>query len=136
MMRAMGTPLRHDLMFLRSIVDEASRLHPGRTPEDLVTLGVLRDYLAWLAIDAMDDEQLARRLVYDTAKIQEELLTETEKNRALDIDPTSPAFYEGFLHGLEQAISFRCGVDLLLDEELSQREFLESWERTRKRLGL
>ena len=128
--------LRHDLMFLKCFVKKAVMLHPGRTPEDRVMLGVLRDYLAWLAVDAMTDEALARRLVTTIAKLQEELHTNAESRHAKEIDPTAPAFYEGFLHGLEQSISFRYGVDLLLDEELSRGEFLESWERTREKIGL
>jgi len=123
-------------MFLRCIIDKAILLHPGRTPENRITHGILRDYLSWLAVDAMTDEWLARRLVQTIAKLQEELHTEAESHHTQDIDPTAPAFYEGFLHGLEQAISFRYGVDLLLDEEIDRGDFLESWERTRERIGL
>lgn len=129
-------PLPNDLMFLRCIADEAVRLHPGRTPEDRVTLGTFHDYFAWLAIDAITDEGLARRLVNTMAKLQEELHAKVENRHAQDIDPTAPAFYEGFLFGLEQAISFRYGVDLLLDEEIDWEEFFEAWEWTRERLGL
>jgi len=136
MMKSTGTPLRHDLQYLRCIANETIRLHLGRTPEDRVTLGVLRDYIVWLAVDAMTDEALARRLVTTIAKVQEELHTNAESRHAKEIDPTAPAFYEGFLHGLEQSISFKYGVDLLLDEELSRGEFLESWERTREKIGL
>ena len=136
MMQAIEMHLPHDLINLRCIIAEAVRLHPGRTPEDRVTLGVLRDYFTWLVVDAMTDEGLAKSLVHTLAKLQEELHAEAESRHAKEIDPTATAFYAGFLHGLEQTISFRYGVDLLLDEELSQREFLESWERTRERLGL
>lgn len=135
-MQAIEMPLRYDLINLRCIIEEAVRLHRGRTSEDRVTLGVLRDYLTWLAVDAMTDERLARRLVTTIAKLQEELHTNAESRHAKEIDPTAPAFYEGFLHGLEQSISFKYGVDLLLEEELSRLEFLESWERTREKLGL
>ena len=135
-MKSTGNPLRHDLQYLRCIANETIRLHRGSTPEDRVTLSILRDYLAWLAVDAMTDEGLARRLVHTIAKLQEELHTNAESRHAKEIDPTAPAFYEGFLHGLEQSISFKYSVDLLLDEELSRGEFLESWERTRERIGL
>jgi hypothetical protein len=70
------------------------------------------------------------------AKLQEELHAEAENNRARDVDPAAPAFYEGFLHGLEQSISFRHGVDLLLDEEIDRREFHEAWGQVKERLGL
>jgi len=118
------------------VTKKAVRLHLGKTPEDWDTIGVLRDYLAWLAVDAMTDEGLARHLVHTLAKLQEELHIEVESNRARDMDPTAPAYYEGFLYGLEQIISFMYGVDLLLDEEISRGEFLASWERARERLGL
>ena len=136
MMKSTGTPLRHDLINLRCIIEEAVRLHRGSSPEDRDTLGVLRDYIVWLAADALTDEGLARRLVHTMAKLQEDLHTKTESHHTQDTDITAPSFYEGFLHGLEQAISFSHGVDLLLDEELSRGDFLESWERTRARLGL
>ena len=71
--------LRHDLMFLKCFVKTAIMLHPGSSPEDRVTLGVLHDYLAWLAVDAMTDEALARRLVTTIAKLQEELHAEAER---------------------------------------------------------
>ena len=135
-MKNTRTLLRHDLQYLRCVIVKTTGLYPGRTPEDRVALGVLRDYLTWLAVDAMTDEWLARRFVHTIAKLQEELHTEAESHHTQDIDPTATAFYEGFLHGLEQAISFRYGVDLLLDEEISWGEFLESWERTRERIGL
>ena len=135
-MKSTGTPLRHDLQYLRCIANETIRLHLGRTSEDRVTLGVLRDYIAWLAADALTDEGLARRLVHTMAKLQEDLHTKTESHHTQDTNTTAPSFHEGFLHGLEQAISFSHGVDLLLDEELSRGEFLESWEQTKEKLGL
>ena len=130
------TSLCRSITFLRLIIDKSVELHQGRTPENRVTLGILRDYFTWLAVDALTDERLARHLVNTIARLQEELRADAEYNRAQDVDPTAPTYYEGFLHGLEQAISFRYGVDLLLEEEISRGEFLESWERTRERLGL
>lgn len=126
----------HDLLYLRCIANESIRLQMGGNPEDCLTISTLRDYLSWLAVDAMTDEGLARRLVHTLAKLQEELHAVVEYNHVWNLDLTSPAFCEGFLNGLEQAISFRYGVDLLLDEKLSRGEFLKSWERTRERLGL
>jgi hypothetical protein len=129
------TSLCHDLIFLRYVTSEAVRLHPGRTPEDRVTLGV-RDYFTWLTFDAVTDEELAWQLVHILAWLQEELYAEAENSRARDRDPSAPAFYEGFLHGLEQSISFSHGVDLLLDEEIDRREFHKTWEQAKERLGL
>lgn len=128
--------LRHSLMFLRCIVGKATLLYPGKTLENRIALGVLRDYFTWLAVDAMTDEGLAKSLVHILAKLQEELHAKAKTHNALSTDPIASAFHEGFLYGLEQAISFNHGVDLLLDEELNRRDYLESWERTRERLGL
>jgi len=129
-------PLNHDLVFLRCVTKRAVRLHQGRTPEDRFTLGVLRDYFTWLTVDALTDKGLARRLVHTLAKLQEELNAEAESRHTKEMDPTPLAFYEGFLHGLEQSISFRQGVDFLFDEEISREEFLASWEQIRESLGL
>ena len=131
-----GTPLRHDLMYLRCIVTEAVRLHPGRTPEDRVMLTDLREYLMWLTVDALQDETLARELVSILARLQEELNAVADDRRARHMDPTAPAFYEAFLRAMEQMLSFRYGEDLLVGGEISRGEFLHSWERTRQRLGL
>lgn len=135
-MREARTLLRHDPQYLRCIISNVIGLSPSKTPEDRDTLGVLQDYLVWLTVDAMSDEELARRLVKTLAKLQEELHAEAESRHAQDMDPIASAFYEGVLHGLKQVISFKYGVDLLLDEEISQGAFLESWEGTRERLGL
>ena len=128
--------LRHDLHYLRCIIARVVELYPIRTSKDRDTLGVLQDYLVWLMADSMTDEELARRLVRIMARLQEELHAEAENSRARDTDPTAPAFYEGFLHGLEQSIGFRHGVDFLLDEEIDRREFHKAWEQTKERLGL
>lgn len=130
------TLLRLDLLYLRCILTEAVNLHPCKTPEDGLNLIALRDYLIWLTMDAMQHEELARRLVPTLAKLQEELHAEAENHHAQDTDPTAPAFYEGFLHGLEQVVSFRHGIDFLLVEEISRKEFLKSWGRIREKLGL
>jgi hypothetical protein len=128
--------LRHDLHYLRCIIARVVELSPLKTSEDRDTLGVLRDYLVWLTFDAITDEKLARRLVHIMVKLQEELHAEAENNHTRDIDPTAPAFYEGFLHGLEQSISFSHGVDLLLDEEIDREEFEMIWRQAKERLGL
>jgi len=127
---------RHDLMYLRLIVTETVSLQTAANTDERTTLGALRDYLTWLTTDAMQDKQLARKLVSTYARLQEELNAETRRRLAHDTDPSAPAFHEGFLHALEQTLSLTHGADLLLDEEISRAEFLESWEMTRERLGL
>jgi hypothetical protein len=135
-MNRVKTPLRHDLIFLRLIVTETVSLQTAANTDERTTLGALRDYLTWLTTDAMQDKQLARKLVSTYARLQEELNAETRRRLAHDTDPSAPAFHEGFLHALEQTLSLTHGADLLLDEEISRAEFLESWEMTREKLGL
>jgi len=128
------TSLRHDLLYLRCIITHAIRHHQAQTPEDSLTQATLQDYLTWLTTDAMQDKQLARKLVSTYARLQEELNAEAKKRLANDTDPSAPAFHEGFLHALEQTLSFKHGADLLLDEKISREDFLESWEQVMRRL--
>ena len=125
---------RHDLIFLRLIVTEATSLQTTTNTDERTTLGALRDYLTWLTTDAMQDKQLARKLVPTYARLQEELNAETRRRLAHDTDPSAPAYHEGFLHALEQTLSFKHGVDLLLNEKITREEFLESWEQVMRRL--
>lgn len=134
-MESMRT-FRFDLFYLRSIVAEATNLYLKITPEERVTLEVLHDFLSWLTIEAMMNKAQAKRLVSTMARLQEELHTKTEIMKLLKADTTPTAYYEGFLHGLEQAISFSHGVDLLLNEEINQEDFLKTWEQTEKKLSL
>ena len=135
-MNRVKTPLRHDLIVLRLIVTETVSLQTAANTDERTTLGALRDYLTWLTTDAMQDKQLARKLVSTYARLQEELNAETRRRVAHDTYPSAPAFHEGFLHALEQTLSLTHGADLLLDEKISRAKFLESWEMTQERLGL
>ena len=123
-------------MYLRLIVAEAVNLQTAANKYERTTLGALRDYLTWLTTDAIRDKQLARKLASTYARLQEELNAETRKRLAQDTDPSAPAFHEGFLHALEQTLSLSHATDLLLDEEISRMDFLESWERTRRKMGI
>jgi len=67
-------------------------------------------------------------------KLLHELNAETRKRLAHETDPSASAFHEGFLHALEQTLSFKHGTDLLLDEKISRGEFHESWEQVMRRL--
>jgi hypothetical protein len=128
--------LRHFLLYLRCIVTHAVRHHQAQTPEDSLTRATLHDYLTWLTVDALQDEALARHVTTTLARLQEELHVKANSRHIMDRDPTPQAYHEGFLHALEQTLSLSHGVDLLLHEEISRGDFLESWERTRERLGL
>jgi hypothetical protein len=136
MTESAGTTLSHNLIFLRCVINKAIELHKRKTPEDRVTLGALHDYFAWLTFDVMTNEKMTRQLVHILARLQEELHAEAENNRARDRDPSAPAFYEGFLQGLEQSISFSHGVDLHLEEEIDRGEFHKAWGQAKGRLGL
>lgn len=135
-MNHVNTTLRHDLLYLRLIVTEAVSLQTAANTGERTILSALRDYPTWLTIDAIQDKQLARKLVPTYARLQEELNAETRKRLAQDTDPSVPAFHEGFLHALEQILNLSHATDLLLDEEISRMDFLESWEHTRRRMGI
>jgi hypothetical protein len=121
-------------MYLRLIVTEAVSLQTTTNTDERTTLCALRDYLTWLTTDAMQDKQLARKLVSTYARLQEELNAETRRRLAHETDPSAPAYHEGFLHALEQTLSFKHGTDLLLDEKITRGEFHESWEQAMRRL--
>jgi hypothetical protein len=121
-------------MYLRLIVAEAVSLQTAANPDNRITLCALRDYLTWLTTDAIQDKQLARKLVSTYARLQEELNAETRRRLAHDTDPSAPAFHEGFLHALKPTLNFKHGTDLLLDEKITREEFHESWEQVMRRL--
>jgi hypothetical protein len=84
----------------------------------------------------MRDKQLARKLAPTYARLQEELNAETRRRLTQDTDPSAPAFHEGLLHALEQTLNLSHATDLLLDEEISRMDFLESWEHTRRKMSI
>jgi len=128
--------LRHDLLYLRYILTHATERHRAQTPEDRFAQATLQDYLTWLTLDALQDPAHARSIAPTLARLQEELHAQAQHNQTRNRDPTPQAYHEGYLHALEQILSFTHGEDLLLGEEISRRMFLESWDKTRERLGL
>lgn len=130
------TSLRDDLLYLRCILAHAASSHRSRTREDRLTETTLHDYLAWLTIDALQDEAHARGVAINLARLQEELDAQARHSRAQNRDPAPQAYYEGYLHALEQVLSHAHGEDLVLGDEISRRTFNESWEEARERLGL
>lgn len=130
------TSLRHDLLYLRCILTHATERHRAQTPEDRLTKATLQDYLTWLTVDALKDVSHARSIAPTLARLQEELHAQARHNQTRNRDSTSQAYHEGYLHALEQILSFTHGEDLLLGEEISRHAFLESWDKTRERLGL
>ncbi|GAI43021.1 unnamed protein product, partial [marine sediment metagenome] len=81
-------------------------------------------------------EKLAQHLAPTLARLQEELHTQAQNNRTQDNDPTPHAYYEGYLHALENTLNLKYGEDLLLHEQITRQQFQQTWEKTRKTLGL
>jgi len=135
-MKPMAARLRHDLNYLRTIITEAGALNPPRSSRDQALRSVLHDYLTWLAVDALDDETLARELVPILTKLQNEMDDVArdlrKKRRLTDI----PAFYKTLLSAMVEILSFRYGEDLLHGAPISRDEFGECWLLTRKALDL
>lgn len=130
------TTLRHDLLYLRCILAHAIKHHQAQTPNQRLTQATLRDYLTWLTTDALQDEELARHLAPTLARLQEELHTQAQNNHNRNADPTPHAYYEGYLHALENTLNHHHGEDLLLHEQITRPQFHQTWEQTRKTLGL
>ena len=135
MINSNETTLRHDLLYLRCILTNAIK-HRAQTPSDRLTQATLQDYLTLLTIDALQDEGLARHLVPTLARLQEELHKETETLRTQNKDLTPHAYYQGYLHALENTLNHGHETDLLLHEQITRQQFHQTWERTRKTLGL
>jgi len=136
MINSIETTLRHDLLYLRCIITHAINHHRAQTPSDCLTQATLQDYLTLLTTDALQDEKLAQRLAPTLARLQEELHKETETLRIQNKDPTPQAYYQGYLHSLENTLNHKHNTDLLLHEQIIRRQFHQTWEQTRKKLGL
>ena len=100
-----GSVIRRDLPYLRLIVKEAVRLHPRRPPEEHVMLTNLREYLMWLTIDALEDENLAKELLFSFATLEEELNVIKVDRQNHRLDPSALAFNEAFIQALRLALS-------------------------------
>ncbi len=131
-----GGAIRQDLPYLRLIVKEAVRLHPRRPPEEHVMLANLREYLMWLTIDALEDESLAKELLYSFTTLENELNVIKVDRRNRRLDPSAPAFYEAFIQALRLTLSYHHRVSLDLEAFYNREEFLKAWAWTLKILGL
>lgn len=136
MVKVMGSRLRHDLNYLRTIIAEAGNLRQGPAPRDKVILSVLRDYLTWLIVDALTDEALARELAPTLARLRDEMDDVARELRKKRRSTDTPAFYKGLLTAMVDLLSFRHGEDLLHGGPISRDEFEECWILTRKALNL
>jgi len=132
----MGARLRHDLNYLRTIVTEAGALQGGPAPRDRALLSVLSDYLTWLAVDALEDEELARELAPTLARLRDEMDDVARELRRGRKSTEMPAYYKGVLSAMEEILSFRYGENLVDGGPISRDEFAEAWELTRKALNL
>lgn len=132
----MVSRLRHDLNYLRTIIAEAGILHRGPTREDRALLSVLRDYLTWLVVDALDDEELAREVAPTLSLLRDEMDEVARELRRSRRVTYIPMFYKGLLSVMVEILSFRYGEDLLHGDPISRDEFTEAWELTRNALNL
>ena len=130
------TNLRHDLLHLRCILTHATKHHQAQTPNQRLTQATLQDYLTGLTTDALQNKEQARHIAQTLAILQEELHTQAQHNRNQNIDPTPHTYYEGYLHALESTLNHHHREDLLLHEQITRRQFQQTWEKTRKTLGL
>lgn len=109
------TRMRHDLAYLARLSDEIDRLvergllfpELARRPADL------RDYFIYLTLDALEDPELARKLVWSF----KELRSRTHRK---------------FFFILERLLSVRHEIAGLPGEKISREAFERSWERTRR----
>ncbi len=116
--------MRHDLAYLARLSDEIDRLvergaefmlfpELARRPADL------RDYFIYLTLDALEDPELARKLVWSFKELKARSRT-----------------HRKFFFILERLLSVRHEIAGLPGEKISREAFERSWERTRRELGL
>ena len=116
--------MRHDLAYLARLSDEIDRLvergaefmlfpELARRPADL------RDYFIYLTLDALEDSELARKLVRSFKELKARSRT-----------------HRKFFFILERLLSVRHEIAGLPGEKISREAFERSWERTRRELGL
>ena len=86
-------------------------------------LANLREYLMWLTIDALEDERLAKELLYSFATLEDELNVIKVNRRNRRLDPSAPAFYEDFIQALRLALSYHHRVSLDLEACYNREEF-------------
>ena len=115
--------MRHDLGYLARLSDEIDRLvergaksmlfpELARQPADL------RDYFIYLTLDALEDPELARKLVWSFKELKARSRTHRQ-----------------FFFNLERLLSVRHEIAGLPGEN-SREAFERSWEHTRRELGL
>jgi len=130
------TDLRHDPEFLERLIREAGRLHRPGSLEEATMLADIRDYFLYLTMDAFEDPELARELVGAFTKLEVWLGKVVRDAWGGKIDPTAPIFYGAFLFALEHLLCLRHRIALMPGEKISREEFMESWRRTSRKLGL
>jgi hypothetical protein len=132
----MPTELRHDIDYLKRLLTEAIRLHRPNSIEEATLLADIRDYIMYLALDAVGDQNLAETLLVrftQMGRALEEKLKETPVWQ--DDERQAIRFYVGFLFALEQLLSLKHEIGLP-GEKISREDFKRSWRRTASKLGL
>ena len=130
------TRLRHEGEYLERVVRKAVVLNFKRDQLDRDLLSVLHDYLAWLALDAVEDEELAARLVPTLDTVRRAIEEVREKWETIPKWRRVRAFYAGYLSALGTLLDAAHGRDFIAGEPLPREEFEECWELTRRALDL
>lgn len=118
------TELRHDSGFLKELrvhLDECYKEMTKGVPTAELTkqLTDIRDYFIFLALDAIDDVTLARKLAPEFKRLHDH--TET---------------HPGFFLALSKLLSLGHPSISLPEMRRPRREFIRSFEKTMKELGI
>lgn len=118
------TELRHDPGFLKELqvrLDECYEEMTKRVPTAELTrwLTDIRDYFIFLALDAIEDVALARKLVPEFKRLQDRTKT-----------------HPGFFLALSKLLSLQHPSISLPEMRRPRQEFIKSFERTLKELNI
>jgi hypothetical protein len=132
----MPTPLRHDLEYLKRLLTHAIRLHRPGSAEEARMPADLRDHTMYVALDALEDAELAKRLMPRFSQLQAWLERRLHHTPVWRDERETIRFYIGWLFALEQLLSLRHETAKLPSEAINREDFKRSWAKTAEKLGL
>jgi len=130
------TNLRHNLDCLKRLLVEAIRLHRPGSVEEATMLADIRDYIMYVALDAVEDPALASTLVDRFTHLQAWLETMHKQTPVWKAEHETIRWYIGWLFALEQLLSLKHKIKRLPGEKISREDFMRSFKRTAVKLGL
>jgi len=130
------TDLRHDLDYLKRMLEVAIRLHRPANMEEATMLANIQGYFMYLCMKGLNSPSLARELVKIYAQLQAWLETMYMQTPVWKAEHEIIRFYMGFLFALEQFLSLKHEIKRLPSEAVSREDFMRSWRQTAKKLGL